>query len=55
MKIHLQTFIVNWAKEKHFFAERDEAGNVLIRKPATVGMENRTCCIASPLGYGASG
>ena len=38
----LANFIVNWAKEKHFFAERDEAGNVLIRKPATVGMENRT-------------
>ncbi len=36
----LATFIVNWAKEKQFFAERDEAGNVLIRKPATVGMEN---------------
>ena len=27
----LATFIVNWAKEKQFFAERDEAGNVLIR------------------------
>ena len=38
----LANFIVNWAKEKHFFAERDEAGNVVIRKPATVGMENRT-------------
>ena len=38
----LANFIVNWAKEKHFFAERDEAGNVLIRKPATIGMENRT-------------
>ena len=38
----LANFIANWAKEKHFFAERDEAGNVLIRKPATVGMENRT-------------
>ena len=25
----LATFIVNWAKEKQFFAERDEAGNVL--------------------------
>ncbi|MFC2364609.1 MAG: cytosol nonspecific dipeptidase, partial [Haemophilus parainfluenzae] len=36
----LATFIVNWAKEKQFFAERDEAGNVLIRKPATPGMEN---------------
>ena len=36
----LAIFIVNWAKEKQFFAERDEAGNVLIRKPATAGMEN---------------
>lgn len=32
---------MNWAKSKTFFVERDEAGNVLIRKPATVGMENR--------------
>ncbi|MBF0752011.1 MULTISPECIES: aminoacyl-histidine dipeptidase [unclassified Pasteurella] len=38
----LANFIVNWAKEKQFFVERDEAGNVLIRKPATTGMENRT-------------
>ncbi|QPB41680.1 beta-Ala-His dipeptidase [Rodentibacter haemolyticus] len=38
----LANFIVNWAKEKQFFVERDEAGNVLIRKPATPGMENRT-------------
>lgn len=37
----LAEFIVNWAKSKNFFVERDEAGNVLIRKPATVGMENR--------------
>ncbi|OOF36565.1 beta-Ala-His dipeptidase [Rodentibacter heidelbergensis] len=38
----LANFIVNWAKEKQFFVERDEAGNVLIRKPATAGMKNRT-------------
>ncbi|MFA9487311.1 MULTISPECIES: aminoacyl-histidine dipeptidase [unclassified Mannheimia] len=37
----LAEFIVNWAKSKNFFVERDEAGNVLIRKPATAGMENR--------------
>lgn len=36
----LAEFIVNWAKGKGFYAERDEAGNVLIRKPATKGMEN---------------
>ena len=34
-------FIVDWAKQKKFFVERDEVGNVLIRKPATAGMENR--------------
>ena len=38
----LANFIVNWAKEKHFFVERDEVGNILIRKPATKGMENHT-------------
>ncbi|MCW9718743.1 aminoacyl-histidine dipeptidase [Avibacterium sp. 21-599] len=37
----LANFIVNWAKEKHFFVERDEVGNILIRKPASKGMENR--------------
>lgn len=37
----LANFIVNWAKEKQFFVERDEVGNILIRKPATKGMENR--------------
>ncbi|WP_150539611.1 aminoacyl-histidine dipeptidase [Actinobacillus vicugnae] len=37
----LAEFIVNWAKSNNLFAERDEAGNVLIRKPATAGMENR--------------
>lgn len=33
-------FIVHWAKGKGFYAERDEVGNILIRKPATVGMED---------------
>ena len=37
----LAEFIVNWAKGKNLFVERDEVGNVLIRKPATLGMENR--------------
>lgn len=37
----LANFIVDWAKNKGFFAERDNAGNILIRKPATKGMENR--------------
>ncbi len=32
-------FIVDWAKAKQLFVERDEVGNILIRKPATAGME----------------
>lgn len=37
----LAEFILQWAKSRGFFAERDDAGNVLIRKPATKGMENK--------------
>lgn len=37
----LANHILDWAKSQGFFAERDEAGNLLIRKPATPGMENR--------------
>ncbi|MBK5074066.1 aminoacyl-histidine dipeptidase [Budviciaceae bacterium CWB-B4] len=37
----LAQYIVNWAKEKKLHAERDAVGNILIRKPATAGMENR--------------
>ncbi|MDP8052399.1 aminoacyl-histidine dipeptidase [Pasteurella atlantica] len=37
----LAHFIIDWAKSQSLFAERDEVGNVLIRKPATKGMENR--------------
>lgn len=37
----IAAFIVDWAKGKGFFVERDEVGNILIRKPATAGMENR--------------
>ncbi|QBH95689.1 aminoacyl-histidine dipeptidase [Limnobaculum zhutongyuii] len=37
----LAQYIVNWAKEKKLHAERDAVGNILIRKPATPGMENR--------------
>ncbi|MDO4626225.1 MAG: aminoacyl-histidine dipeptidase [Pasteurellaceae bacterium] len=36
----LATFIKDWSIAKGFYAERDEAGNLLIRKPATKGMEN---------------
>ena len=36
----LAQYIVNWAKENHLFVERDKVGNILIRKPATHGLEN---------------
>ncbi|MCX6165911.1 MAG: aminoacyl-histidine dipeptidase [Ignavibacteriae bacterium] len=34
-------YIVNFAKAKNLEYEEDEVGNVVIRKPATPGMENR--------------
>jgi dipeptidase D len=37
----LASYIVGWAKEQGFWCERDQVGNILIRKPATAGMENR--------------
>ncbi|WP_316374977.1 cytosol nonspecific dipeptidase [Enterobacter hormaechei] len=37
----LAEHIMCWAKEKGLHAERDQVGNILIRKPATAGMENR--------------
>lgn len=37
----LAEYVMGWAKEKGFHAERDAVGNILIRKPATKGMENR--------------
>ncbi|WP_241609475.1 beta-Ala-His dipeptidase [Rosenbergiella australiborealis] len=37
----LATFIVNWASSQQLWCERDTTGNILIRKPATPGMENR--------------
>lgn len=36
----LAEHIMGWAKEKGLHAERDQVGNILIRKPATAGMEN---------------
>lgn len=33
--------IMNWAKENNIEARQDEAGNILMSKPATPGMENR--------------
>ncbi|MEN3260964.1 beta-Ala-His dipeptidase [Sodalis endosymbiont of Spalangia cameroni] len=37
----LATHILQWAQGKGLFAERDQVGNILIRKPATPGYENR--------------
>ncbi|HCH51762.1 MAG TPA: aminoacyl-histidine dipeptidase [Proteus sp.] len=37
----LASHILSWAAEKGLFAERDAVGNILIRKPATKGMEDR--------------
>lgn len=34
-------FMLNWAKENHIEARIDEAGNIIMSKPATPGMENR--------------
>ncbi|MFE8145837.1 beta-Ala-His dipeptidase [Brenneria goodwinii] len=37
----LAAHILAWAKEKGIHAERDRVGNILLRKVATPGMENR--------------
>lgn len=37
----LADYIVNWAKQRQLWVERDQVGNVLIRKAATAGMESR--------------
>ncbi|WP_058912004.1 cytosol nonspecific dipeptidase [Entomohabitans teleogrylli] len=37
----LAAHIVGWAQEKGLHVERDSVGNILIRKGATAGMENR--------------
>lgn len=37
----VQAFLLDWAKEKKVEAFMDEAGNIIMRKPATPGMENR--------------
>lgn len=34
-------FMLDWAKENHIEAFMDEAGNIIMRKAATPGMENR--------------
>lgn len=37
----LAEHILSWAKEKGLYTDRDAVGNILLRKPATPGMENR--------------
>lgn len=37
----VQQFLLDWAKEKGVEAFKDEAGNIIMRKPATPGMEDR--------------
>ncbi|EIC83873.1 beta-Ala-His dipeptidase [Serratia sp. M24T3] len=37
----LAKHIIDWAAEQGIHAERDQVGNILLRKPATAGMENR--------------
>ena len=37
----LAEHIVSWAKEQGFWCDRDAVGNILIRKPANAGLENR--------------
>ena len=37
----IQAYLLNWAKEADVEAFQDAAGNIVMRKPATPGMENR--------------
>lgn len=37
----VQAFLLDWAKEKKVEAFKDNAGNIIMRKPASAGMENR--------------
>lgn len=38
----IATYIMDWAKSQNLTTWRDDVGNVIIKKPATKGMENRT-------------
>lgn len=37
----IQAFLLNWAQENNFEAFKDNAGNIVVRKPASQGMEDR--------------
>lgn len=41
----LRSNLIDWATARGFSADQDEAGNLLIRKPATPGYENRCAVI----------
>lgn len=45
----IQKFLLDWAKDKGVEASLDEAGNVLMRKPASAGMED--CKIVTLQGH----
>ena len=36
-----QEFLLEWGKKHNVAVERDETGNIIFRKPATPGYENR--------------
>ena len=38
----LADWIINWAKEKNISCTQDEAGNLILRKPASTGYEHKT-------------
>ena len=38
----LATYIVDWAKTQNLVVWRDEVGNIIIKKPASEGMQHRT-------------
>lgn len=39
----VQKFLLEWAESNGVKAFKDEAGNIIMRKPASPGMENRKC------------
>lgn len=39
----VQKFLLDWAEQKGVPAFKDEAGNIIMRKPATAGMEDCKC------------
>lgn len=41
----VQAFLLDWAEKTGVQAEKDEAGNIIMRKPATPGMEDRQTVI----------